>query len=721
MEAPMTDALKVLEYVLTWLGEYPLIPLTYFALLTISFNWFFGGLGLGDLFWSQDRRKQFFIGLNTAFLVAEILVVRYLLPSARPTLWLERQLAALPSLFPWLSPSVPADAPLYQLGQYLLALFPLGLLLLALPAVGGLRLRFALPLGLLAGFAVTVLVVWATDQSGLLDDIPKTPGVEKVVPAQPPVSPALEAQAVVGDPKPRALSLVFVLLLAANLLLVGLLYLLHFQAPVLVLLCLLGLFHAGYGYVAYRWSGFQHLVLLGLLLWGFLANRVPHKVRLPGLEDDYSHPRPLTDTRAAPAPPGPALHRGPALLARAAANWGAVRTPQAPPLPKLVVVAASGGGIRAAVWACAVLEQLEALQPRAFPAQLRLISGASGGMVGAAYYVAQRALAPDQFAAGIDPTRPCPLARAMARDSLRPVVSTMLFNDLPSIWWPFPRWPFLGYRDRGRSLELAWAHNTAATAGQVDSPLDRPLRDLSQAEADCRVPVLIFSPMLVEDARRLLISNLDLTDLCATYPTHAPGNVFSVSAVEFFKLLPHARASFKLGTAARMNASFPIVSPAVFLPTNPLRRVVDAGYYDNYGIDLAAEWLYRHLDAVRQHTSGVLILEVRAYPSAAERTQFLREDGPDLLGALRWLTSPVSGVLSMRERSPWYRNDERLQTLADLLAPGFFRTASLEYAGDAPLNWSLTDGQGADILAQAQDRVKALLDDPGLRAWFPLS
>ena len=41
-----------------------------------------------------------------------------------------------------------------------------------------------------------------------------------------------------------------------------------------------------------------------------------------------------------------------------------------------------------------------------------------------------------------------------------------------------------------------------------------------------------------------------------------------------------------------MNASFPYISPAVSLPVDPPRRVVDAAYYDNYGVNLAAAWAY---------------------------------------------------------------------------------------------------------------------------------
>ena len=112
-------------------------------------------------------------------------------------------------------------------------------------------------------------------------------------------------------------------------------------------------------------------------------------------------------------------------------------------------------------------------------------------------------------------------------------------------------------------------------------------------------PSLIISPMVVEDGRALLISNLRLTDLSG--------------GMEFFRLFPAAR-SIKLSTALRMNAAFPYVTPAVNLPTQPPRRVVDAGYLDNYGVGLAADWLMRHRDWLKQHTSRVILIQIRAYP-----------------------------------------------------------------------------------------------------------
>lgn len=88
----------------------------------------------------------------------------------------------------------------------------------------------------------------------------------------------------------------------------------------------------------------------------------------------------------------------------------------------------------------------------------------------------------------------------------------------------------------------------------------------------------------------MLISNLNLGFL-----SHAMGNllnsqdhVYAYPAVEFFKLFPDEVSRFEIAMAVRLNASFPYVSPALYLPTDPYRRVVDAGYYDNYGIAVAA-------------------------------------------------------------------------------------------------------------------------------------
>lgn len=59
------------------------------------------------------------------------------------------------------------------------------------------------------------------------------------------------------------------------------------------------------------------------------------------------------------------------------------------PGTKVIVVAASGGGIKAAAWTARVLTGLEETNPRIFGDSVRLISAVSGGSVGAMYFVSE--------------------------------------------------------------------------------------------------------------------------------------------------------------------------------------------------------------------------------------------------------------------------------------------------------------------------------------------
>ena len=71
--------------------------------------------------------------------------------------------------------------------------------------------------------------------------------------------------------------------------------------------------------------------------------------------------------------------------------------------PILVAIAASGGGLRAGVWTAAVLDAIGNEVPE-FPKHVRYVTGASGGMVGAALFVTSRVRAPT--AGGLPGTPP---------------------------------------------------------------------------------------------------------------------------------------------------------------------------------------------------------------------------------------------------------------------------------------------------------------------------
>src|SRR5260370_41743301 len=106
--------------------------------------------------------------------------------------------------------------------------------------------------------------------------------------------------------------------------------------------------------------------------------------------------------------------------------------------------------------------------------------------------------------------------------------------------------------------------------------------------------------MLIEDGRRLIISNLDVTDINDHYvrwlSSKATGaepstGLASRTAYQLWQISPQAWGHFPLSTAARLSAAFPYISSAVLLPTPPRPHLVDAGYYDNYRLPLAGKLL----------------------------------------------------------------------------------------------------------------------------------
>jgi hypothetical protein len=472
--------------------------------------------------------------------------------------------------------------------------------------------------------------------------------------------------------------------------------------PALGLCMLLGLVAALHGAGSF-WlcsPGLGLLLLLGLLLW---AGRREYKIRLPVFRALYDSPVAYPPKDAPRKLPPTEAHLLP----------GDLLPPGGAPSPRrLIVICTSGGGIRAAAWTAALLGRLEQAGARD---AIHVITGASGGMVGAACWVA------DRHARDGQPGRPArdwkDLLNAVGMNSLTPVARRLVFRDLPLAFLPVDN-----HHDRGRALEDAWVDNLR----QHGIDLTLPLARLREAERDGRLPSLVFSPMLVEDGRRLIISNRDLravTDNEVRWLSgrdrpqpHTAGS--SRGAFHLSDLFPKHWADISLATAARLSASFPYVSPAAVLPTRPRRRAVDAGYYDAYGLDLLCNLLREALldpAPLLARVSGILLVQIRdnvsqltinpdqepAQPEAAAL-----ESGAAARG-LEGVTTPVAGLLAGREAVSLFRSDAQLETLCRLYAQAsgkadFLTTTIFEFRGEASLSWYLAAAETQGLREQAE-------------------
>ena len=105
------------------------------------------------------------------------------------------------------------------------------------------------------------------------------------------------------------------------------------------------------------------------------------------------------------------------------------------PGSNVVLVAASGGGIKAAAWTTRVLTGLEEANPRIFGDSVRLISAVSGGSVGAMYFVSEY----DANGAGL-PSDVSTLEEAVARSeasSLDDIAWGLVYPDFLRIFFAF--------------------------------------------------------------------------------------------------------------------------------------------------------------------------------------------------------------------------------------------------------------------------------------------
>ncbi len=445
-----------------------------------------------------------------------------------------------------------------------------------------------------------------------------------------------------------------------------------------------------------------------------------------GTPASYDNPLPLDgdlyrDSYSKRAP-ADGLIDGKALLEK----FRAMRGGKDGPKPRLVVVAVSGGGIRASVWTGVVLEGLE----REFDGtngkpvirdHMRVFAGASGGMVGAGAYVANFGPEPLPQEPRDPQTGLLPFSQSLARDALSPTAQTMFVRDFTTTML----YPRRVAADRGRTLEDAWDRNFT-TDRQVNerftefrrpwgaaSPFRKSVRSLRAKEELCERPSVVFAPMMVEDSKRLFISNLNLDSLTIAKghrtgepprPAPAPPTPLDLDlpGVEFFRLFPDSK-DFTVGSAARMSATFPVISPAVAIPVKPLRRVVDAGYFDNYGIDVLAQWLLHHRKAVTENTSGVLLIQIRAYPIEADGLQFQDESPSPALAIVGAVSAPLQALLTVRGMGAYHRNNELLGELHTVFnageRPDFFTTVVFEQKQEAALSWFLTTPQKKQVAA----------------------
>ncbi len=361
--------------------------------------------------------------------------------------------------------------------------------------------------------------------------------------------------------------------------------------------------------------------------------------------------------------------------------------------PTPIVVAAEGGGIQAAAWTIRVLRGLEAglgteLRPR-FRRSLALISGASGGSVGAMYYGGTFRT---------DRTYTVEEAEKAARtSSLREVAKGLAGPDLVRMVLPFVPYYLFPHSDRGRALE-----NTFELRARLSKDQGRPilLSSWTRLASAGTQPALIFNATIAETGEPLLFTT-------SNYPQVPREGIWS------FSQRYGNNWDVGVATAVRLSSSFPYVTPAARSDeqvSEKVFHVVDGGYYDNFGMMSLMGWLEDALVGLAEEDRPhkILVLQIQSFPP----------EEPSKTKSPGWpyqLWAPAQAVLNVRTSAQKFRNAQQFELFKKRwedqveVVPVLARYQPKDIDNWPPLSWRLRDDQQNDIDKTWKGRKKEII------------
>lgn len=356
--------------------------------------------------------------------------------------------------------------------------------------------------------------------------------------------------------------------------------------------------------------------------------------------------------------------------------------------PPLIVLSISGGGSRSAFWTFRTLQYLDSITNGSIFNNTVLVTGASGGMIGAAYW---REVHNAYNEGKIKQLYSSEYQDNIGKDLLNAIIFSFATVDLIS---PFNKVSIAGYsyaKDRGYAMEQELIRNT-------DGLLDKKIGDYTEKEANADVPKMVINGTVINDGRKLMISAQPVSYLCqpqyAIQDSIAPPPIDGIDFISYFS--NQNPYNMRLTTALRMNATFPFILPVVRMPSDPAMNVMDAGLRDNFGIETATRYLYVMSNWIQQSGSDVIFLQIRdtreneVFPISNMNTIGSMASQPLFAIQDKWeaFESYVHGYL--KDYTPYFLN-QKVHFINYEYIPE-------ERAKAAALNFHLTSKEKEDIL-----------------------
>jgi len=466
--------------------------------------------------------------------------------------------------------------------------------------------------------------------------------------------------------------LIFVLLLLMGIFKDYEVFQLPAAASVILFLTIFVMFAGAFSYWFGNWSGSAALILLIIINFLVAENLFNTQYKAHGLNYEKA-PTPYTLQKVNAGSRENYRRQDKANTLKILNNWRAKfdSTEQ----PKMVFLCTSGGGQRAALWTLNVLQNADSLTDGELIKNTMLITGASGGLIGASYF---RELYLRQQSDKQTNLYSKKHLDQIASDNLNAIIFSMLMNDM---FVGFQKFEYKNYKyrkDRGYSFEQQLNKNT----GYI---LDKTISDYYQPEVNADIPMLIMAPTIINDGRKLYISPHHVS-----YLMNAGDSAYradKVDGIDFLRFYEHHGAeNLRFLSGLRMSATFPYITPNITLPSDPPMEIMDAGITDNFGISDAVRFLYAFKDWISENTSGVIILSIRDSEKDGEI------EAEKNISLFERFTLPISSIYQNFESLQDINNDNKIE-YARSWYDGTISRVDIQYEPEdnAMLNLSTSD------------------------------
>ena len=376
-------------------------------------------------------------------------------------------------------------------------------------------------------------------------------------------------------------------------------------------------------------------------------------------------------------------------------NWKAKFPDEAK--PKLVMITASGGGQRAALWTVNILQSIYAIEKGEVMKHTELLTGASGGVLGEAFFR-------EIYLRSLSDTSVNPMDKKyldqISADNLNPIIFTLLVNDLLIRNQNFHYNGRKYLKDRGYAFENQLNQNT-------EGILDKPISEYKKPEFSGSIPLLPVTTLITNDGRKLVISHNSMS-FFGTSMLGKFGDDEKKQTIDFLRFFEsHDSKNLRFLSALRMSATFPFVTPNIELPSDPVMETMDTGLSDNFGIQDALRFMYVFQSWINENTGGVVLITIRD----SEKVTEIAPSYPPRI--FQKVFTPLKNIYANWDNVQTIQNEVLFNYMAESM-PFDLERIEFEYAPEkvqaeeltesqetmqrASLNWRLTAREKKSIL-----------------------